>query len=140
MVSGTSFIDGLTVVNARASMYCCHCGNEFSEARARLGLDCCLECGEKVAAGEIARRADMIAPISHKSGYTYLGPDRATQRQRLMEGSGKTPRMETGGPPLGRAARPRQHKSIRHEFVGWEFKPDKFGVRQKRAILRQLPD
>jgi hypothetical protein len=38
----------------------------------------------------------MIAPISHKSGYTYLGPDRATQRQRLLEGSGKTPRMETG--------------------------------------------
>ena len=121
-------------------MYCRCCGNEFSEARARLGFDCCLECGEKDAAAEIARRADMIAPISHKSGYTYLGPDRAAQRQRLLEGSGKTPRMETGAQPIGRAARPRQHKHKRYEFVGWEFKLDKLGVRQKRAILRQLPD
>jgi len=121
-------------------MYCCHCGNEFSEARARLGVDCCLECGEKEAAAEIARRAGMIAPISHKSGYTYLGPDRATQRQRLLEGSGKTPRMETGVQPRGRAAPPRQQKRKRYEFVGWEFKPDKLGVRQKRAVLRQLPD
>jgi hypothetical protein len=38
------------------------------------------------AAAEIARRTRMIAPISHKSGYTYLYPDRATQRQRLLEG------------------------------------------------------
>jgi hypothetical protein len=46
------------------------------------------------AAAEIARRTRMIAPIGHKSGYTYLGSDRATQRQRLIEGSAKTPRME----------------------------------------------
>ena len=121
-------------------MYCRHCGNEFSESRARLGVDCCLACGEKEAAAEIARRAEMIAPISHKSGYTYLGPDRATQRQRLLEGSGKTPRMEAVVQPRGRAARPRQQKRKRYEFVGWEFKPDKMGVRQKRAVLRQLPD
>jgi hypothetical protein len=70
-------------------------GNEFSEARARLGFDSCLECGKNEAAAEIARRARMIAPISHKSGYTYLGPDEKTQRQRLLEGSAKTPRMET---------------------------------------------
>ena len=65
----------------------CRCGNEFSEAWARLGFDCCLECGKNEAAAEIARRARMIAPISHKSGYTYLGPDEETQRQRLLEGS-----------------------------------------------------
>src|SRR5712672_3116407 len=75
----------------------CRCGNEFSEARAGLGFDCCLECGKKEAAAEIARRAHMIAPISSKSGYTYLGSDKATQRQRLLEGSAKTPRMESGG-------------------------------------------
>src|ERR1700758_5015501 len=103
----------------------CRCGNEFSEARAELGFACCLECGMREAAAEIARRADMIAPISHKSGYTYLGPDRATQRQRLLEGSGKTPRMETGVQPSGRAALPRQQKRKRYEFVGWEFTPDK---------------
>jgi hypothetical protein len=80
----------------------------------------------------------MIAPISHKSGYTYLGSDSASQRQRLIEGSAKTPRMETSAAPIGRAARPRQSKPKRYEFVGWEFKPDKLGVRQKRAILRQL--
>ena len=28
---------------------------EFSEARVRLGFDCCLECGKKEAAAEIAR-------------------------------------------------------------------------------------
>ena len=120
-------------------MPCCRCGNEFSEARAKLGFDCCLECGDKDAAAETARRARMIVPISHKSGYTYLGSDEATQRQRLLEGSAKTPRMETIARPIGRSARPQQPKRKRYEFVGWEFKPDKRGVRQKRAILRPLP-
>ena len=69
----------------------CRCGNEFSEARARLGFDCCLECGKKEATAEIARRARMIVPISHKSGYTCLGSDGATQGQRLLEGSAKAP-------------------------------------------------
>src|SRR5437667_2303269 len=132
-------------------MVYCRCGNEFSEARARLGFDCCLECGRKEAAAETARRAHMIAPVSHKSGYTYLGPDSATQRQRLLEGSAKNPRMETGNAPAptlprsrggegrGLAARPRQEKPRRYEFAGWEFKPDKRGIRQKRAILREVP-
>ena len=120
-------------------MLYCQCGNEFSEARARLGFDCCLECGKKEAAAEIARRARMIAPIIHKSGYTYLGSDRATQRQRLLEGSAKTPRMETSARVIGHAARPKQVKHRRYELAGWEFKPDKRGVRQKRAILRELP-
>jgi predicted nucleic acid-binding Zn-ribbon protein len=121
-------------------MRCSHCGNEFSEARARLGFDCCLECGGKEAAVETARRALMIAPISHKSGYTYLGPDGATQRQRLLEGSAKTPRMETGHRSIGRAvALPQRVRPRRYEFAGWEFKPDKRGIRQKRAILRELP-
>jgi hypothetical protein len=117
----------------------CRCGNEFSEARSRLGFDYCLDCGKKEAAAEIARRARMIVPISHKSGYTYLGSDRATQRQRLFEGSAKTPRMETGSPVIGHAARPRQVKHKRYELAGWEFKADKQGIRQKRAILRELP-
>jgi hypothetical protein len=117
----------------------CRCGNEFSEARARLGFDYCLECGKKEAAAEIARRAQMIAPISYKSGYTYLGPDNATQRQRLLEGSAKTPRMETGAQVIGQSSRPRQVKHRRYELTGWEFKPDKQGVRQKRAVLRELP-
>jgi hypothetical protein len=109
----------------------CRCGNEFSEARAKLGFDSCL--------AETARRAQMIAPVSHKSGYTYLGPDRATQRQRLLEGSAKTPPLDIGARPLGRAARRRQSKPKRYEFAGWEFKPDKRGVRQKRVILREIP-
>jgi hypothetical protein len=117
----------------------CRCGNEFSEARARLGFDYCLECGKEEAAVEIARRARMIAPISHKSGYTYLGSDKATQRQRLLEGSAKAPRMETGASVIGHAARPRLVKHKRYELAGWEFKADKQGIRQKRAILRELP-
>ena len=56
----------------------CRCGTEFSEARARLGFEYCLDCGEGEAAAEIARRARMIVPISHKSGYTYLGSYRTT--------------------------------------------------------------
>ena len=117
----------------------CRCGNKFPAARARLGFDCCLECGTAEAAAETARRAHMIAPISHKSGYTYLGPDSAAQRRRLLEGSAKTPPMETGAPPIGCAARPRRIKHKRYEFAGWEFKPDKRGVRQKRVILREIP-
>jgi hypothetical protein len=81
----------------------------------------------------------MIAPISHKSGYTYLGPDSAAQRRRLLEGSAKTPPMETGALPIGPAARQRRINRKRYEFAGWEFKPDKRGVRQKRAILREIP-
>jgi hypothetical protein len=117
----------------------CRCGNEFPEARARLGFDCCLECGKNEAAAEIARRARMIAPISHKSGYTYLGPDEKTQRQRLLEGSAKTPRMETGTRVIGRTAQPKRARRRRYELAGWEFKPDKQGIRRKRAILRELP-
>jgi hypothetical protein len=117
----------------------CHCGREYSEARAQLGFDRCLECGGNEAAAEIARRARMIVPISHKSGYTYLGPDRATQRQRLLEGSAKTPPLETGRQSIGRAAEPRRARPRRYEFAGWEFKADKRGIRQKRAILRELP-
>lgn len=116
----------------------CRCGNEFSEARARLGFASCLECGTKEAAAETARRAHMIAPVSHKSGYTYLGPDSAAQRQRLLEGSAKAPPMDTGTQVIGRAARPRKAGHKRYEFAGWEFKPDKRGVRQKRAILREI--
>jgi hypothetical protein len=116
----------------------CRCGNEFSEARAKLGFDYCLECDTREAAAEIARRAHMIAPISHKSGYTYLGPDRATQIQRLLEGSAKTPPLQTGAQVIGRAARPNKITRKRYEFAGWEFKPDKRGVRQKRAILREI--
>ena len=117
----------------------CRCGTEFSEARARLGFDCCLECGKNQAAAETARRSRMIVPISHKSGYTYLGPDRTTQRQRLLEGSAKTPPMETGAQMIGRAATPREHRHQRYELAGWEFKPDKQGIRRKRAILRERP-
>jgi len=117
----------------------CRCGNQYSDARAKLGFDRCLECGGKEAAAETARRANMIAPVSHKSGYTYLGPDGATQRQRLLEGSAKTPPMQTGAGVIGRAARPRPAKRKRYQFAGWEFKPDKRGVRQKRAILREIP-
>jgi hypothetical protein len=117
----------------------CWCGNEFPEARARLGFDYCLECGKKEAAAETARRARMIAPISHKSGYTYLGSERTTQRRRLLEGSAKTPRMETGAQVIGQPSRPKQIKRRRYELAGWEFKPDKRGIRQKPAILRELP-
>jgi hypothetical protein len=117
----------------------CRCGSEFSEARARLGFDCCLECGGNEAAAEKARRARMIVPISHKSGYTYLGPDRRTQRQRLLEGSAKTPPMETGAQPIGRAPTLREKQRRQYELTGWEFKPDKQGIRRKRAILRVRP-
>jgi hypothetical protein len=117
----------------------CRCGNEYSDARARLGIDCCLECGKRDAAAEAARRTQMIAPISHKSGYTYLGPDKVTQRQRLLEGSAKTPPMQTASEVSGCAARPRKRTPRRYEFAGWEFKPDKHGTRQKRAILREIP-
>ena len=81
----------------------------------------------------------MIVPISHKSGFTYLGSDSAAQRQRLLEGSAKTPRMETGAQLIGKSSRPRQVKHRHYELAGWEFKPDEQGIRRKRAILRELP-
>ena len=47
--------------------------------------------------------------------------------------------METGALAIGQAARHRLMKRKWYEFAGWEFKPDKRGVRQKRAILREIP-
>jgi hypothetical protein len=47
--------------------------------------------------------------------------------------------MEAGARVLGHAARPKHAKHRRYELAGWEFKPDRRGVRQKRAILRELP-
>jgi hypothetical protein len=47
--------------------------------------------------------------------------------------------MDTGALPIGPAARQRRIKRKRYEFAGWEFKPDKRGARQKRAILREIP-
>ena len=117
----------------------CRCGNEFSEARARLGFDCCLECGKKEAAAEIARRSHMIAPISHKVRLHLSGLGRGDATSALARGLGQDTRMETGAEVIGHAARPRQVKRRRYELAGWEFKPDKRGVRQKRAILRELP-
>ena len=117
----------------------CRCGNEFSQARAKLGFDCCLECGKKEASAEITRRASMIAPISHTSGYTYLGPDEATQRQRLLEGSAKTPRMETAARVIGRPAQPRQVKRRRYELAGWKFKPDKQGYAESERYYENYP-
>ena len=65
-------------------MPCCRCGSEFSEARARLGFDCCLECGGNEAAAEAARRARMIVPISHKSPFSGTpSPDRSPREPRL---------------------------------------------------------
>jgi hypothetical protein len=47
--------------------------------------------------------------------------------------------MQTGPDIIGRAARPRPIQRRRYQFAGWEFKPDKRGIRQKRAILREIP-
>jgi hypothetical protein len=68
-----------------------------------------------------------------------LGRDRTTQIQRLREGSAKTPPLETSAQVIGRAARVNKTTHKRYEFAGWEFKPDKRGIRQRRAILREIP-
>ena len=47
--------------------------------------------------------------------------------------------MQTGAEVIGRAARPKPVKRKRYQFAGWEFKPDERGVRQRRAILREVP-
>ena len=54
-------------------------------------------------------------------------------------GSERANRMETGAEVIGRSSRPRQIKRRHYELAGWEFKPDKQGIRRKRAILRELP-
>ena len=71
----------------------CRCGSEFSEARARLGFDCCLECGGNEAAAEAARHACMIdRPDKPQIRLPYLGTDRTTERpmQRAPARSGRT--------------------------------------------------
>jgi len=41
--------------------------------------------------------------------------------------------METATRVIGHTARTSQVKHRRYELAGWEFKPDKQGIRQKRA-------
>jgi hypothetical protein len=46
--------------------------------------------------------------------------------------------MQSGPQAIGRAARSAKIPRRRYEFAGWDFKPDKRGIRQKRAILREV--
>lgn len=56
---------------------CFECGEPFSEARALLGYNLCLACGEKAA--RQVRASWCIAPAGHKQGYT-LHTDKSALR------------------------------------------------------------
>lgn len=55
---------------------CTNCGEEFPEARAKLGYSTCLECGELEAQEEKNRKALCSAPLYNKGGYGYIANKR----------------------------------------------------------------
>lgn len=50
-------------------IYCTQCSEPVSLPRAKLGYQCCLDCGDKLAAK--ARKLWTIAPV-HKSNYMLI--------------------------------------------------------------------
>ena len=54
---------------------CIECGDEYSDARAQLGYDTCLECGDLVARIQVEFKCRCVAPHYNKGGYMYLTPE-----------------------------------------------------------------
>ena len=52
---------------------CQECGSDYADARAALGYDTCLVCGEAEAQVEVKRKAKCIAPLFNKGAYQYVG-------------------------------------------------------------------
>jgi len=52
---------------------CWDCGEEFSPKRKAIGYEYCLECGDKYAQKESARKAKCTAPLYNKGAYQYVG-------------------------------------------------------------------
>lgn len=51
---------------------CQECGEEYSDRRAALGYDICLNCGEQVAHQQALEKAKRVAPAYNKGGYQYI--------------------------------------------------------------------
>lgn len=51
---------------------CIKCGEEYSDKRAELGYETCLECGNIDALKEIKRKSKCIAPAYNKGAYQYI--------------------------------------------------------------------
>ncbi len=68
----------MTEMNEPALIECFDCGEPFSPARAALGYNLCLACGEKAARQE--RTSWCISLSGHKQGYTLI-----TQKGQLKE-------------------------------------------------------
>jgi len=64
------------------TVHCINCDSKYPKARAELGFDTCLDCGEQQATKEIARRKKCVAPAYNKGGYQYV----ATREQALFIG------------------------------------------------------
>ena len=64
------------------TVHCRECDSTYPKARADLGFDTCLDCGEIAASKEIDRRKKCVAPAFNKGGYQYV----ASREQALMVG------------------------------------------------------
>lgn len=54
---------------------CDICDEPYSLARARLGYNVCLDCGEDIAKAQIIQKTKRVAQHYNKGGYMYLTPD-----------------------------------------------------------------
>jgi ribosomal protein L37AE/L43A len=52
---------------------CKLCHEDYSDKRRALGLQVCLECGDKAAQQEANRRRKCVAPAYNKGAYQYIG-------------------------------------------------------------------
>jgi hypothetical protein len=58
---------------------CINCGEGYSCKRKELGYETCLDCGRKVAAKEVLRKAKCIAPAFNKGAYVYISSKEAAK-------------------------------------------------------------
>lgn len=52
---------------------CVNCGDEFSDKRAELGYNTCLDCGHEDAKIQAEIKTTKIGPAYNKGNYMYLG-------------------------------------------------------------------
>jgi len=53
-------------------VWCKKCDEQYSEKRAQLGYDTCLECGEQDAQLEIQRKSKCKSQLYNKGAYMYV--------------------------------------------------------------------
>lgn len=98
-------------------MKCKKCGNTFSEARWKLGISLCFECGEKIASEEIKRKMGRTAIAYNKGPIMYMGSEEKARANLIgtMDSQGR--RQVTDGIPVITSPFPAAPTAIKSSII-----------------------